>query len=105
LIRTFLRHSGSVKCLAVSPAVDALIASGGRDGNVCLWDLRANGVPASFGKERVGGQKECRPRPSILLGPVVQCFGIAPDASESAWPPPNVLLLNDKYSIRWIVCR
>eukprot|EP00667_Euglena_gracilis_P003487 EG_transcript_3490 len=45
--RTFSRHLGSVKCLAVHPTADALFLSAGRDGNVCLWDVRLpQSVPA-----------------------------------------------------------
>ena len=35
-------HSSTVKCLAWSPSHEALLASGGRDGNICLWDCRTS---------------------------------------------------------------
>lgn len=34
-------HSHTVKCVAWDPRSNDLLVSGGRDGSICLWDLRA----------------------------------------------------------------
>jgi len=33
-------HTGTVKCAAWNPAHKDLLSTGGRDGTICLWDLR-----------------------------------------------------------------
>ncbi|KAF8665676.1 hypothetical protein AX16_000129 [Volvariella volvacea WC 439] len=33
-------HTSTVKCIAWEPGRDDLLATGGRDGTICLWDLR-----------------------------------------------------------------
>lgn len=33
-------HTSTVKCMAWDPYNDSLLATGGRDGTICLWDLR-----------------------------------------------------------------
>lgn len=35
-------HTSTVKTVAWDPVNDALLATGGRDGAICLWDLRTN---------------------------------------------------------------
>ncbi|KAK1229721.1 hypothetical protein PQX77_007215 [Marasmius sp. AFHP31] len=39
-IATLRGHSGSVKCVAWDPENDKLLSTGGRDGDIQLWDLR-----------------------------------------------------------------
>ena len=38
----FLKHSSGVKTLSVSPDSQNVFVSGGRDGNIFLWDCRCN---------------------------------------------------------------
>ena len=33
-------HSSTIKCMAWDPSHAGLMATGGRDGSICLWDLR-----------------------------------------------------------------
>jgi denticleless len=33
-------HSSTIKCMAWDPSHSSLLATGGRDGSICLWDLR-----------------------------------------------------------------
>ena len=33
-------HASTVKCVAWDPSNSSLLATGGRDGAICLWDLR-----------------------------------------------------------------
>lgn len=39
-LQTLSEHSSTVKCLAWDPNHNELLASAGRDGCICLWDLR-----------------------------------------------------------------
>ncbi|KAF5369936.1 hypothetical protein D9758_001290 [Tetrapyrgos nigripes] len=71
-------HSGTVKCAAWSPTNDNLLATGGRDGTVCIWDLRA-------------GENRNAEEPSTV-GPVMTIQG-AHDASlgrTKHCKPPSV---------------
>jgi len=34
-------HTGTVKCAVWDPNHDDLLSTGGRDGTICIWDLRA----------------------------------------------------------------
>ncbi|KAJ7591342.1 WD40-repeat-containing domain protein [Mycena floridula] len=36
-------HSGTVKCVAWDPAHSDILSTAGRDGGICLWDLRVEG--------------------------------------------------------------
>ena len=75
-LRVFTKHTGSVKCLAVRPLEDHIFLSGGRDGNVCVWDLR---LPSMF---PLYASTSARPRPSrltngsIFLPRVEACRGL-----------------------------
>eukprot|EP00906_Rhabdomonas_costata_P018748 RCo027336 len=42
-LRTFVHHTGSVKSLSTLPG-SSVVASGGREGSVCLWDIRSSGA-------------------------------------------------------------
>jgi denticleless len=46
----FRGHTGSVKALSLSPAVPQVLASGGRDGLLLLWDGRVAAQPNAFGE-------------------------------------------------------
>lgn len=39
-LHTLLGHSSTVKCVAWDPNHQDLLSTGGRDGSICLWDLR-----------------------------------------------------------------
>ena len=43
ITHTLQGHTSTVKCIAWDPRHRELLSSGGRDGNVCLWDLRTAG--------------------------------------------------------------
>ena len=40
LLHTLNGHSASLKCVSWHPSNDSLLSTGGRDGTVCVWDLR-----------------------------------------------------------------
>jgi denticleless len=42
-LHTLRGHTSTVKCVAWDPSHDSLLSTGGRDGNICLWDLRIAG--------------------------------------------------------------
>ncbi|KAG6911732.1 hypothetical protein DXG01_007982 [Tephrocybe rancida] len=37
-------HSSTVKCVTWDPSNTSLLSTGGRDGGICLWDLRVAGI-------------------------------------------------------------
>ncbi|KAL3266817.1 hypothetical protein HHI36_010971 [Cryptolaemus montrouzieri] len=45
--RTFFRHERSVKSIASSKDDPSIFATGGRDGNIILWDIRAENANAA----------------------------------------------------------
>ena len=47
----FVGHEGSVKCVDVNMLHPHVIASGGRDGAVCIWDSRTAQVQTKRGRE------------------------------------------------------
>ncbi|KAJ7179370.1 WD40-repeat-containing domain protein [Mycena filopes] len=42
-VQTLRRHHGTVKCVSWDPTHPDLLSTGGRDGLVCIWDLRVGG--------------------------------------------------------------
>lgn len=41
-------HTSTVKCSSWDPTNPSLLASGGRDGTICLWDLRVSAQSGEF---------------------------------------------------------
>ncbi|KAH9947284.1 WD40-repeat-containing domain protein, partial [Amylocystis lapponica] len=71
-------HTGTVKCVAWDPTHAAdVLCTGGRDGTICVWDLRAGERRASL---RGGGADE-----SGALAPVL----VIPHAHDVAGPKPR----------------
>jgi denticleless len=72
-------HTSTVKCVAWDPAHRDLLTTGGRDGMLCLYDMRVNNmsdedeiaarsavitITAAHGQEKVsGGRRKVRPLP------------------------------------------
>ena len=43
ITHTLVGHTSTVKCIAWDPQHRELLSSGGRDGTICIWDLRTTG--------------------------------------------------------------
>ncbi|EGO01673.1 hypothetical protein SERLA73DRAFT_49690 [Serpula lacrymans var. lacrymans S7.3] len=78
-------HSGTAKCVVWDPTHDDLLSSGGRDGSICVWDLRLNSsqnaenktsvlspvlvIPAAHGQDTSKGRKKkVLPLPKSVTG-------------------------------------
>ncbi|KAF8165013.1 WD40 repeat-like protein [Crassisporium funariophilum] len=65
-------HSGTVKCAAWDPTHSSLLATGGRDGAICLWDLRV-------GEQQQAGEV-------VGISPVMTIYGAHEDTLAKGKP-------------------
>ena len=71
-----LGHSGTIKCMAWNPSHTSLLATGGRDGAICLWDLR------------VAGQRQTE-EDIITPSPVMTIYDAHEDTVIKSTPKPR----------------
>ena len=72
-------HSGTVKCVAWDPSYDGeVLCTGGRDGGICVWDLRV-GERSSSTRDATGGDTGER----STLQPVISIPGAHEDGKPS----------------------
>ena len=64
-------HSQGVACLAFSPDM-TILASGGIEGNICIWDVKSTKLLASCKEKNSAGVLSCTWKPgrddSLLCG-------------------------------------
>jgi len=69
-------HSSTIKCMAWDPSHTSLLATGGRDGAICLWDLR------------VAEQRQAE-EDIITPSPVMTIYGAHEDTVIKSKPKPR----------------
>ncbi|KAF8803836.1 WD40 repeat-like protein [Phlegmacium glaucopus] len=69
-------HSSTIKCMAWDPSHTSLLATGGRDGVICLWDLR------------VSEQRQAE-EDIITPSPVMSIYGAHEDTVIKTKPKPK----------------
>ena len=67
-------HSSTIKCMAWDPSHTSLLATGGRDGSICLWDLRV---------------AERQTEEDITPSPVMTIYGAHEDTAIKSKPNPR----------------
>ena len=68
-------HSSTIKCMAWDPTHTSLLATGGRDGSICLWDLRV-------------AEKRRTEEDIITPSPVMTIYGAHEDTVIKSKPKP-----------------
>jgi len=67
-------HSSTVKCMAWDPTHSSLVSTGGRDGSICLWDLRVSD------RQRSGDTEV------MVVAPCVSIYGAHEDLKSKSKP-------------------
>lgn len=75
IINVLRSHNSTVRCMAWDPSNKALLATGGRDGAICLWDLR---VGDRFHENGL-----------VAANPVVTIYGAHEDTVIKSKPKPR----------------
>ncbi|KAJ3504001.1 hypothetical protein NLJ89_g8172 [Agrocybe chaxingu] len=70
-------HASTVKCLAWDPTNESLLTTGGRDGAICLWDLR------------VGERHKREDTEFLVAAPVMTIHGAHEDTIVKSKPKPR----------------
>lgn len=77
-------HSGTVKCVAWDPAYDGeVLCTGGRDGGICVWDLRVGERSGSSRRETRSAAAAGDAEEDSVLQPVISIPGAHEDGKPS----------------------
>lgn len=111
-------HTSTVKCIAWDPGHKELLSSGGRDGTICIWDLRMAGDRCEDGQtilrpvitvrsahenasSKGKGRRKAHATRSVtnLLYPEIGPYGLISSGSFDGYVVSRLCTLSDTQSI------